>query len=479
MFKKENNAGSLIIKTAFVIAVIVVVFTVFMLLKKRAGGNDPQVKTEAGQEAGTEATTSEAGQEAGTEATTSEAVQEAGTETTASEAAQEDAEDADTYLEALKSMNADSLLTLWSDAAQSRQQLVSYVEAATREDGADFIPVEQRVAVFDLDGTIFCETDPCRFDYALLAYRVLEDPDHKDKASDIEREFAERIAAPEAAAAADATTETTAATAASAEKSAAEADYETAAASAYADMTDEAFREYVLAFAEQQMPSYDSMKRGGAFYQPMRQAIEYLRANDFTVYIVSSGDLRVARSILTGPEGSELYIPESQVIRPDDLANVQPVLAFGNSQEDVVLAEKTTTGNPHKALAFMICSDDTERENGDVKQAEEMNALCKSRGWVPVSMKNDWLKIYNVGVTYLGAFDTKEAVAEETQAAEAAQTAPATQSAQATDDALGAQAADAATDPEAAGDTAEEAVQEAALEEVQQEGTAEELDVAE
>ena len=464
MSKKENEAGRLIIKAAFVIAVIVVVFTVFMLLKKRAGGNDPQVKPAAGQEAGTEAAATEAGQEASTEEAASEAGQDASTVTTESEAGQDDTDAEDAYLEALKSMNADSLLTLWSDTAQSRQQLVSYIEAVTREGGTDFIPVEQRVAVFDFDGTLFCETDPCRFDYALLAYRVLEDPDHKDKASDLEREVAGRISAM--------------ASADSEEKAGLEADYKTAAASAYADLTDEAFREYVLSFAEQPMPNYGSMKRGGAFYQPMRQAIEFLRANDFTVYIVSRGDLRVARSVLTGTEGAQFHIPESQVIGPDELVSAQPVLVFGNSQEDVGLAEKTTAGNPHKALAFMICSDDTERENGDVKQAEEMNALCQSHGWVPVSMKNDWLKIYNVGVTYLGTYDAKEAVAEETQAAESAQAAGETQGAQAAD-ALGAQAADAASDPEAAGDTAEEAVQEAGLEEVQQEETAEELDLTE
>ncbi|MBQ7720092.1 MAG: hypothetical protein IJT56_05850, partial [Clostridia bacterium] len=47
--------------------------------------------------------------------------------------------------------------------------------------------------MFDFDGTLFCETDPNYFDYCLLKYRVLDDPDYKDKASDFEREVALKI----------------------------------------------------------------------------------------------------------------------------------------------------------------------------------------------------------------------------------------------------------------------------------------------
>jgi FMN phosphatase YigB (HAD superfamily) len=67
------------------------------------------------------------------------------------------------------------------------------VNAITDESSADFIPVRDRIAVFDLDGTLFCETDPNYFDYTLLKYRVLEDPAYKDKASDFEKEVANKI----------------------------------------------------------------------------------------------------------------------------------------------------------------------------------------------------------------------------------------------------------------------------------------------
>ena len=77
----------------------------------------------------------------------------------------------------------------------SKAALVSYVEDVTKEGSPDFIPVEDRIAVFDMDGTILCETDPFYFDHCLLMYRVLEDPAYKDKASYFEKSVAEHIKA--------------------------------------------------------------------------------------------------------------------------------------------------------------------------------------------------------------------------------------------------------------------------------------------
>ena len=64
-----------------------------------------------------------------------------------------------------------------SQIAVSKKELEEVMAAITDENGPDYIPVENRVAVFDLDGTLFCETDPNYFDCMLLEYRVLEDPD--------------------------------------------------------------------------------------------------------------------------------------------------------------------------------------------------------------------------------------------------------------------------------------------------------------
>ncbi|MBQ9003980.1 MAG: hypothetical protein IJ087_19215 [Eggerthellaceae bacterium] len=84
-------------------------------------------------------------------------------------------------------------LGLWNDDAPLKKKLVDFVEAATDESSSGFIPVEDRIATFDFDGTLFCETDPNYFDYTLLVYRVLEDANYKDKASDFEKSVAAKI----------------------------------------------------------------------------------------------------------------------------------------------------------------------------------------------------------------------------------------------------------------------------------------------
>lgn len=78
---------------------------------------------------------------------------------------------------------------------------------------------------------------------------------------------------------------------------------------------------------------------------------------------------------------------------------IQPALSFGNSTGDGSMAEYATSNNPYKSLAFMLCCDDTERENGNIEKAEKMVALCEQLDRVPVSMKNDRTTIYGDGVT--------------------------------------------------------------------------------
>ena len=88
----------------------------------------------------------------------------------------------------------------------------------------------------------------------------------------------------------------------------------------------------------------------------------------------------------------------------------QPVLSFGNSTGDSSMAEYVTSGNRYQSLAFMLCCDDTVRENGSKSKAQKMAELCEEFDWVPISMKNDWTTIYGEGVTYRGADDALAAI---------------------------------------------------------------------
>ena len=47
----------------------------------------------------------------------------------------------------------------------------------------------------------------------------------------------------------------------------------------------------------------------------------------------------------------------------------------------------------------MVCCDDTVRERGNPTKAEEMKQNCQKNGWIPISMRDDWLTIYGQNVT--------------------------------------------------------------------------------
>ena len=339
-------------------------------------------------------------------------------------------------------IDANEMLSLWNEGAPAREALTAYMESITKEGSPDFIPVENRIAVFDFDGTLFCETDPNYFDYTLLVYRVTEDPEYKDRASEFEKMVAAKII--------DQNTNGT-------KYEELPMEHGQAVASAFKGMTMREFLDYIQEFKKQPMPSYEGMTRGGGFYEPMLQIINYLKANDFTVYVISGTDRFICRGIMMN---SPLELPNSQIIGSDETVvaglqngedglnytftqgddlylggdfiiknlkmnkvsvinqeiGVQPVLSFGNTTGDAAMCNYALSDNQYKSLAFMLCCDDLERENGNIDKANKMYTLCEENNWIPVSMKNDWKTIYAEGVKYLG----KQAAepAEEQPAAE-------------------------------------------------------------
>ena len=70
-------------------------------------------------------------------------------------------------------------LSLWNNEAPAKKALINYVKDVTNKKSKNFIPVENRIAVFDLDGTLILETDPTYFDWALFEHRVLDDKNYK------------------------------------------------------------------------------------------------------------------------------------------------------------------------------------------------------------------------------------------------------------------------------------------------------------
>lgn len=312
-------------------------------------------------------------------------------------------------------------LSLWNDESEAKEELVSYITEITDESNPDFIPVENRIAVFDLDGTLFCETDPVYFDYRLLLHRVFDDENYE--ADDFEKETALKI---------QHLIET------GENSEGLEVDHGKAIASSFSGLTVEEFNDYIQEFKKEPAPSYEGMTNGEAFYKPMVEVIEYLQDYDFKVYIVSGTDRFIVRGIVEGG----LPVPNNQIIGSDEslVSNhqedvdgldyvytdsdevvlggdfiiknlkmnkvsaiiqeigVQPVLSFGNSTGDASMAEYVTSDNDYRSIAFMLCCDDEERENGNIFKAEKMYGLCEEYDWTPISMKNDWKTIYGDNV---------------------------------------------------------------------------------
>jgi hypothetical protein len=67
--------------------------------------------------------------------------------------------------------------SLWNPDAPALNSLTEYLSAVTDEASPDFIPVKDRIAVFDLDGTLMCETDPFCFEYMVFADYALSRAD--------------------------------------------------------------------------------------------------------------------------------------------------------------------------------------------------------------------------------------------------------------------------------------------------------------
>lgn len=310
--------------------------------------------------------------------------------------------------------------TQWNDC-ESLTALKAYAAAVTDQGGADFIPATDRIAVFDLDGTLVGEQFPIYFEWMMYCQRVLDDAAYAPTGEQVA--LAGDILA--------------AAKARSIPEGMEEREH-AAFGEVFAGMTNTEFREYVREFLETDADGFSGLKLADAYFRPMAEVVAFLKANGFTVYVVSGTDRdcdRVMIAELLGLPGRQIigsdyyteasgqdgrayldyqFSPEDTVVRGERsiIKNVkmskvvqlaqelgqQPVLAFGNSSGDKSMFMYTTYRNPYRAAAFCLVPDDDEREYAYPKKVESLIAMCAENGWYPVSMKDDFKTIYAGGV---------------------------------------------------------------------------------
>lgn len=327
----------------------------------------------------------------------------------------------------------------WNEC-DSLTGLKNYVKTVTDKKSEDFIPVEDRIAVFDMDGTLCGELFPEYLEYLLLEYRCLDNPNYQASeelkaVANLIREAGKTYSTPKVA------------------------DFDIvhgkAQAEAFAGLTPDEFTAYVKNFLQREAKGFNGLKYADSIYKPMIEVVKYLQANGFKTYIVSGSDRTICRAVAC----EVLNIPYDQVIgmdvtlvasnEPDSLTNEdyhynnlhyqynddyvknagqkdalvrgdslwiknlkmnkvfniaqeigkQPVLSFGNSSGDVSMHEYTVTNNKYKSMAFMLVADDYERDHAKKEETDKRIASWQKYGYTMISMKNDFKTIYGYDVT--------------------------------------------------------------------------------
>ena len=315
----------------------------------------------------------------------------------------------------------------WQPDSAALRELVDFVLASAEEGGAGYIAPADRIAVFDMDGTILCEKAPIYIDSCLTMYRVLDDPSYS--AAEEERAAMQEMRDHAYATGENFTPETFT--------------KDDLIGSAFAGMTPEEFRAYVADFADKvDAVGFSGMTYGQSFYKPMLEVIGFLRAYGYDIWMVSACEREVVRGLVerfgipydhviatdvvysaSGSEGApadEYNMGRDEKIvlsgpldevecgksgKPAAIARElgkRPVLAFGNSSGDFSMLNYAE-GNPdHPGMGILVVCDDTVREYGSEQKAADFYAEAEKQGWTPFSMANDWLTIYGEGVEKVG-----------------------------------------------------------------------------
>jgi hypothetical protein len=300
-------------------------------------------------------------------------------------------------------------LPSWNEGP-NKAAILKFVADVTRQGSPSFVPPAERVAVFDNDGTLWCE-QPMYVQMAFVLDRVKElAPRHPDwkmtqpYQAVLEGDFK--------------------ALAAQGEKGVVEL-----IAATHTGMSSDEFHRIVTDWVAKARHPKFQRPYTEVVYQPMLEVLSYLRANGFKTYIVSGGGIDFMR-----PWTERVYgIPPEQVVgsmgklelqmkdgRPtlmrvpgidhvDDgpgkpvgiqkFIGRRPIAAFGNSDGDLQMLQYTAAGSGAR-LMLIVHHTDAEREWAYDRQSsagklDKALDEAKAKGWILVDMKSDWKKVFS------------------------------------------------------------------------------------
>jgi phosphoserine phosphatase len=299
-------------------------------------------------------------------------------------------------------------LPSWN-AGPSRDAIVDFVERTTTTGSPDFVPVPERIATFDNDGTLWSE-QPAYFQLAFAIDRSKMMAAHDPELA--KNPLLAALASGDRAALAEVS----------------EHDLLELVAATHSGMTLEEFQDVVANwFAVARHPRFN-VPYSQLIYQPMIELLDYLRANEFKTFIVSGGGVDFMRVF-----AEEVYgIPPEQIVgsmgdtefeirdgvpvlvkqpginfvddkegKPVGIARFigrRPIFAFGNSDGDLQMLQYTAGGEGPSFMGY-VHHDDADREWA-YDRGSHIGGLDKGldeateRGWTVVSMKDEWAKVF-------------------------------------------------------------------------------------
>ncbi len=299
-------------------------------------------------------------------------------------------------------------LPSWNDTGP-KKAIEAFVEKVTKEGSPDFVPVAERIATFDNDGTLWSE-QPLYFEYifALDRLRALapQHPEWKTKqpfAAALKGDLKGALAGGEPAVA-------------------------RILAVTHAGMSPEEFDRIVRDWIANARHPKTGRLYTEMVYQPMLELLAYLRANGFKTFIVSGGEIEFIRawseriygvppeqvvgsSVKTKFEmrgGEPVLVRLPQIDFVSDAAGKpvaisshigrRPIAAFGNSDGDLQMLQWTTAGRGAR-FALLVHHTDSAREwaydrRSPIGRLDKALDAAQAKGWTVVDMKNDWRVIY-------------------------------------------------------------------------------------